>query len=145
MVSAVHGVCFHVGDKLPCGQHSPAGADRIAASRGHELILCPMHAFYFNFPQSTNEEAGPFYSGLSGFDHIDWKHVLTFDTSVPGDKVIGMQANLWSECIPDMKKLEYMLVPRICALAEKAWRYGFPVFPMSSPDVSKHSPPTLIL
>ena len=34
MVFAVHGVCFHVGDKLPCGQHSPAGADRIAASRG---------------------------------------------------------------------------------------------------------------
>jgi hypothetical protein len=22
-----------------------------------------------------------------------------------------------------------MLVPRICALAEKAWRYGLPVFP----------------
>ncbi len=102
---------------------------RIAARRGHELILCPIHAFYFNFPQSTNEESGAFYSGLTGFDHIDWKHVLTFDTAVPGNKVIGMQANLWSECIPDMKKLEYMLVPRICALAEKAWRYGLPVFP----------------
>ena len=96
---------------------------RIAARRGHELILCPIHAFYFNFPQSTNEEAGPFYSGLTGFDHIDWKHVLQFDAAIPGGKVIGMQANLWSECIPDMKKLEYMLVPRICALAEKAWHY----------------------
>ena len=102
---------------------------RIAARRGHELILCPIHAFYFNFPQSTNEEVEPFFTGLTGFDHIDWKHVLTFDTTVPGNKVIGMQANLWSECIPDMKKLEYMLVPRICALAEKAWRYGLPVFP----------------
>ncbi len=102
---------------------------RIAARRGHELILSPIHAFYFNFPQSTNEEAGSFYSGLTGFDHIDWKHVLTFDAAIPGNKVIGMQANLWSECIPNMKKLEYMLVPRICALAEKAWRYGLPVFP----------------
>ncbi len=101
---------------------------RIAARRGHELILCPIHAFYFNFPQETNE-GEPFYSGLTGFDHIDWKHVLTFDTAIPGNKVIGMQANLWSECIPNMKKLEYMLVPRICALAEKAWRYGLPVFP----------------
>ena len=55
--------------------------------------------------------------------------MLTYDTEVPGGKVIGMQANLWSECIPNMKKLEYMLVPRICALAEKAWRYGLPVFP----------------
>ena len=47
--------------------------------------------------------------------------MLNFDTSVPGDKVIGLQANLWSECIPDMRKLEFMLVPRICALAEAAW------------------------
>lgn len=52
--------------------------------------------------------------------------MLGFDTSVPGDKVIGLQANLWSECIPDMRKLEFMLVPRICALAEHAWLYGAP-------------------
>lgn len=35
-----------------------------------------------------------------------------------------MQANLWSECIPTMKKLEFMLMPRLCALAEHAWLYG---------------------
>ncbi len=96
---------------------------RLAARRGHQLILCPIHAFYFNFPYGKNPE-NPFYSGLTGFDNIDCAHILNFDTSVPGNQVIGLQANLWSECIPDMKKLEYMLVPRICALAEHAWRYG---------------------
>ena len=35
-----------------------------------------------------------------------------------------MQANLWGECIPTMKKLEFMLMPRLCALAEHAWLYG---------------------
>ena len=96
---------------------------RIAARRGHQLILCPIHAFYFNFPYGKNP-ADPFYSGLTGFDDIDCAHVLNFDTSVPGNQVIGMQANLWSECIPNMKKLEFMLMPRLCALAEHAWRYG---------------------
>ena len=139
LVLRQHGRRMVGWDEIMCAPQLPQDAvvmawrgmdhARIAARRGHELILSPIHAFYFNFPQSTNEEAGPFYSGLTGFDHINWKHVLTFDTTVPGDKVIGMQANLWSECIPDMKKLEYMLVPRICALAEKAWRYGLPVFP----------------
>ena len=93
---------------------------RIAAARGHRVILCPIQGFYFNFPQGRTPQ-NPFYSGLSGFDNINWQHVLNFDTSVPGDKVIGLQANLWSECIPDMRKLEFMLVPRICALAEAAW------------------------
>lgn len=93
---------------------------RIAARRGHQVILCPIQSFYFNFPQGKTPD-NDFYTGLSGFDNISWQHVLNFDTSVPGDKVIGLQANLWSECIPDMRKLEYMLVPRICALAEAAW------------------------
>lgn len=93
---------------------------RIAARRGHQVILCPIQSFYFNFPQGKTP-ANDFYTGLSGFDNISWQHVLNFDTSVPGDNVIGLQANLWSECIPDMRKLEYMLVPRICALSEAAW------------------------
>ncbi len=93
---------------------------RIAAARGHRVILCPIQGFYFNFPQGKTPQ-NPFYTGLSGFDNINWQHVLNFDTAVPGDKVIGLQANLWSECIPDMRKLEFMLVPRICALAEAAW------------------------
>lgn len=100
----------------------------IAARRGHQLILCPIHAFYFNFPYGKNPEDS-FYSGLTGFDNIDCAHVLNFDTTVPGNQVIGMQANLWSECIPNMQKLEYMLVPRICALAEHAWLYGTPKRP----------------
>ncbi len=95
----------------------------IAASRGHQLILCPIHAFYFNFPYGKNPEDS-FYTGLTGFDNIDCAHVLNFNTAVPGNQVIGMQANLWSECIPNMRKLEFMLVPRICALAEHAWLYG---------------------
>lgn len=101
------------------------GHARIAAARGHEVILCPIQSFYFNFPQGRNP-ADPFYSGLSGFDNIDWEHVLNFNTAVPGNQVIGLQANLWSECIPNMNKLEFMLVPRICALAEHAWLYARP-------------------
>lgn len=98
---------------------------RIAAARGHRVILCPIQGFYFNFSQGKTP-ADDFYTGLIGFDNIDWQHVLEFDTSVPGDNVIGLQANLWSECIPNMRKLEFMLVPRICALAEHAWLYGAP-------------------
>ncbi len=93
---------------------------RIAAARGHRVILCPIQSFYFNFPQGKTPH-NPFYTGLSGFDNINWQHVLAFDTTVPDGQVIGLQANLWSECIPDLRKLEFMLVPRICALAEAAW------------------------
>jgi hexosaminidase len=35
--------------------------------------------------------------------------------------VLGAQAQLWSEYIPDAKHLEYMTYPRACALAEVLW------------------------
>lgn len=104
------------------------GHARIAAARGHQVILCPIQCLYFNFPQGKTP-ADPFYTGLSGFDNINWQHILAYNTQVDGNRVIGMQANLWSECIPNMRKLEYMLVPRICALAEKAWHYDKPDLP----------------
>ena len=35
--------------------------------------------------------------------------------------ILGPQANLWTEYIPNFKQVEYMTFPRICALAEVAW------------------------
>ena len=36
-------------------------------------------------------------------------------------KVMGMQANLWTEWIYDREKLDMCLFPRMAALAEAAW------------------------
>ncbi|WP_264844966.1 beta-N-acetylhexosaminidase [Capnocytophaga catalasegens] len=36
-------------------------------------------------------------------------------------KILGMQANLWAEYIPDEKHSEYMLFPRLLALSEVFW------------------------
>jgi hexosaminidase len=34
---------------------------------------------------------------------------------------LGVQANVWTETIADNYRLDYMLYPRIAALAETAW------------------------
>ena len=36
-------------------------------------------------------------------------------------KVLGVQANIWTERMPSWKLLEYMILPRLCALSEVAW------------------------
>lgn len=33
----------------------------------------------------------------------------------------GAQANLWTEFVKDEETVEYMLLPRLCALAEAVW------------------------
>jgi hexosaminidase len=35
--------------------------------------------------------------------------------------VLGGQANLWTEYVPDQDTAEYMLLPRLLAMAEALW------------------------
>jgi hexosaminidase len=35
--------------------------------------------------------------------------------------ILGAQANLWTEYIPSFKQVQYMVFPRLCALAEVNW------------------------
>ena len=37
------------------------------------------------------------------------------------EHLLGVQANLWTELIPTPEHAEYMLYPRLFALAETAW------------------------
>lgn len=48
------------------------------------------------------------------------KEVLA-DTSVEKSKVLGTQANLWAEHVGSTEHSEYMLFPRLLALAEISW------------------------
>ena len=41
--------------------------------------------------------------------------------------ILGLEATLWSEQIPDIMQLEKMAFPRVFALAERAWG-GVPVY-----------------
>lgn len=45
-------------------------------------------------------------------------------------RVLGVQANFWCEWIPSMKRLEYMMMPRLLALSEIAW-----VEPSAKPNI----------
>ena len=37
--------------------------------------------------------------------------------------IIGIEAGIWTEFIVDQKRLEYIIYPRLAAVAEKAWTH----------------------
>ena len=87
-----------------------------AAQQGKEVIACPNYIFYFDYEQDKNTI----------------KQILAYDPYETLHKeqhkfVKGIQANLWAEGIPSMQRLEYMLTPRILALAEVAWGQKSPM------------------
>lgn len=94
-----------------------------AFEKGYHVVLCPRIPLYFDFVQDSADQHGRRWKG--SFSSL--KQVYTFsDNTYPEatmgkDLILGIQANLWTETVLTKKRLEYLLFPRITALAEAAW------------------------
>ena len=93
-----------------------------AIEGGHRAIMSPGGYCYFDSYQDaphTQPEA------IGGY--LPLKKVYSYDpipetfTPEQAKLMYGVQANLWAEYIPTPEHMEYMIYPRILALAEVAW------------------------
>ena len=93
-----------------------------AIEGGHRAIMTPGAYCYFDSYQDaphTQPEA------IGGY--LPLKKVYSYNpipetfTPEQAKLMYGVQANLWAEYIPTPEHLEYMIYPRILALAEVAW------------------------
>lgn len=94
-----------------------------ALDKGFKTVLCPRIPLYFDFVQDAAHSVGRKWSG----DFAPIEKVYNFPNKdildLPqADKLIqGIQANLWTESISTEQHLDFLLFPRITALAESAW------------------------
>jgi hexosaminidase len=94
-----------------------------AATAGHDVVMSPTAYCYFDHYQSTNHAAEP--HAIGGF--LPLEKVYEFEPTPANldaqfqPHILGGQANLWTEYIPSFKHLQYMVFPRIAALAEATW------------------------
>lgn len=96
----------------------------IAAARlKHNVIMVPDNYAYFDYYQTDDLTEEP--SGIGGFVSVE--KVYSFEpipaklTEEEKSFIIGNQANLWTEYIATPEHAEYMVLPRIAALAETQW------------------------
>jgi hexosaminidase len=100
-----------------------------AAEMGHEVVMSPGSHCYFDHYQSTSSEEP---LAIGGFTSL--KKVYEFDPMPPKlspdqqSMILGAQANVWTEYIPDFKHVEYMVYPRAIALAQVLWSKNKPPF-----------------
>jgi hexosaminidase len=94
-----------------------------AAKLSHDVIMTPASSgLYFDHKQSSSPDEPLTIGGLAPYSKVyNYNPVpkeLTFDQQ---KYIIGVQANLWTEYVETPAKAEYMIFPRIYALAEIAW------------------------
>ena len=95
----------------------------ISAAKQHtNAIMVPHSYLYFDYYQTEDRSQEPFAAG----GKVTVEKVFNYDPfdGIPPEYrkyILGVQANLWTEFIPDPKHAEYMVIPRIDALSEVQW------------------------
>jgi len=95
----------------------------VAARAGHDVVMAPGSHTYFDHYASADTAHEPL--AIGGFLPLDT--VYAYDpvpaalTADEARHVLGAQGQVWTEYIPDPKRVEYMAFPRACALAEVLW------------------------
>jgi hexosaminidase len=92
-----------------------------AARLGHDAVMTPGPVLYFDYRQSPHDGA-PGRGIVSSLEDV-----YRFDptpeelTLEQAERVIGVQANLFTEHMRTEDRVEYQAFPRVSALAEVAW------------------------
>lgn len=93
-----------------------------ALKDGHDVIMTPGGYYYFDHYQAVPFEQPEAIGGYSPLKKV-YSYNPTFAglTSEQLNHIIGVQANVWTEYIPTQEHAEYMIFPRILAVAETGW------------------------
>lgn len=96
-----------------CGLDGEIGVIKHEIGRGRKLINTKNKAYYLDFP----------YGWTSIEKTCNDEPALTDNDA----ETFGVEACMWTEYVPNMKRLEFLTFPRLGAMAENAWaQKGYP-------------------
>ncbi len=92
---------------------------------GYRTILCPRRPMYFDFTQDKSHKWGRTWNGFCPLQDVyEFPDKGMAEWKLPEDQqklIMGVQANIWTERIDNAKRLDFMMWPRLCAVAESGW------------------------
>jgi hexosaminidase len=85
-----------------------------AAEAGNDVLLCPETHFYLDHRQSDEPDEPVPVGFLNTLENV-------YAYEPPTERVLGLQAQVWTEQLDSPARIDYAAFPRLCAYAEVAW------------------------
>lgn len=95
-----------------------------AAKMGNKVVMAPNNYFYLDYYQTADPEANKEPLGIGGYVSLEkcWSFD-PFDQLTEKEKsyIYGIQANTWTEYMRGIDRVQFMDLPRFCALSAVSW------------------------
>ena len=93
-----------------------------AARQGHDVIMTPTSHCYFDYYQADPEQEPLAIRGLTPLEKVyGFEPVPETLSAEDAAHILGAQGNVWTEYMATTDHVEYMVFPRMLALAEVVW------------------------
>jgi hexosaminidase len=98
-----------------------AAIGHAAAAAGHEVVMTPVLPTYFDYAEAAGMDEPLSIGAPLGVDRVAAWVPEPAEPGSPG-RVLGGQAQLWTEYAPDAAAREYRAFPRLSVLSANLWR-----------------------
>lgn len=93
----------------------------MAAEKGAKVLMSPSTRVYLDMQYDSTTKLGLHWAAyIEVKDAYDWDPAALVN-GLEQESIIGVEAPLWTETIEKMDDIEYMIFPRLPAVAEVAW------------------------
>ncbi|WP_439643553.1 beta-N-acetylhexosaminidase [Gemmatimonas sp.] len=93
----------------------------LAVKQGNQLIMSPGPRTYLDMKYTPTTEVGLRWAGYIELrTAYDWDPA-TYSPGLTEPSILGVEAPLWTETVRNLNAAQYLLVPRLPALAEVGW------------------------
>lgn len=103
-----------------------------AAKMGNKVVMAPNNYFYLDYYQTADPEANKEPLGIGGYVSLEkcWSFD-PFDQLTDKEKsyIYGIQANTWTEYMRGIDRVQFMDLPRFCALSAVSWHKDAQTYP----------------
>lgn len=93
----------------------------LAMRQGNKLIMSPGPRTYVDMKYTPQTEVGLRWAGYIELrTAYDWDPA-SYSPGLTEDAILGVEAPLWSETVKNLNAAQYLMVPRLPAIAEVGW------------------------
>ncbi|KXU35431.1 hypothetical protein AXK11_06535 [Cephaloticoccus primus] len=94
----------------------------VATRSGHDVVMTPTAYTYLNRAQSLASDETPGHDWVTSLQKVyEFEPIPDDVPQAAAQRIIGYQANLWTEYVRTPRQVDHMLYPRLSAVAENAW------------------------
>ena len=94
---------------------------KMVIEKGGKLLVSPAKRAYMDMQYDSTSTLGLHWAAYIEADDAYTWDPSTYVEGISKDDIIGVEAPLWSETIEKMNEIEYMIFPRVTAIAEIGW------------------------